>query len=46
LAALYSQEDPWYAFLIEAETTQEGLGKLKTPIISSDIEPAIFQLVA
>jgi hypothetical protein len=46
---LYPQEDFWYSFLLEAESTivrLEGLGRLKNPMTSSDIEPATFQYVA
>jgi hypothetical protein len=48
---LYPQEDSWYSFLLEAESTPgatvrlEGLGKLKKST-SSGIEPATFRLVA
>jgi hypothetical protein len=47
----YPQEDSWYSFLLEAESTpgpylrREGLGQLKNSIISSGIEPATWQLV-
>jgi hypothetical protein len=47
-AALYPQEDSWYSFLLEAESTPEaivrleGLGQLKNPMTSSEIEPATF----
>jgi hypothetical protein len=51
LAALYTQEDSWYSFLLEAEFTPgaivqlEGLGQLKNSITSLGIKPATFQLV-
>jgi hypothetical protein len=46
------QEDSWYSFLSEAESTPEaivrleGLGELKNPMTSSELEPVTFQLVA
>jgi hypothetical protein len=40
-----TQEDSWYSFLLEAESTP-GLGKLKNPVTSSGIEPATFRLAA
>jgi hypothetical protein len=49
---LSPQEDSWYSFLLEAESTPgaivglEGLGQFKNSINSSGIEPATFQLVA
>jgi hypothetical protein len=52
LRALDIQEDSWYSFLLEAELTPgaiarlEGLGQLKNPMTSSEIELAIFRLVA
>jgi hypothetical protein len=48
-AALYSQEDSWYSFLLEAESTPgrlEGLDQLKNPVTSSGIKSATFRLVA
>jgi hypothetical protein len=45
------QEDSWYSFPLEAESTPmaivrlEGLGELKNPMISSKFEPATFRLV-
>jgi hypothetical protein len=41
------QEDSWYSFLLEAESTPglEGLGQLKEPT-SSELERATFRLVA
>jgi hypothetical protein len=48
---LYPQEDFWYSFLLEAESTPgaivrlEGLGRLKNPV-TSGIEPANFRLAA
>jgi hypothetical protein len=39
------QEDSWYSFLLEAESTP-GLGQLKIPVTPWGIEPAIFRLVA
>jgi hypothetical protein len=48
-ATLYSQEDSWYSFLLEAEWTPgqwlKELGELKNPM-TSGIEPANFRLVA
>jgi hypothetical protein len=51
-AALYPQEDSWYSFLLQAESTParaivrlEGLGQLKKST-SSGLEPATFRLVA
>jgi hypothetical protein len=51
-AAFYPQEDSWYSFLLEAESTDpraivrlEGLGKLKK-FTSSGLEPATIRLVA
>jgi hypothetical protein len=53
LAALNPQEDSWYPFLLEAESTPgpiirlERLDKLKkNSITSSRIEPVTFRLVA
>jgi hypothetical protein len=46
------QEDSWYTFLLEAESTPraivrlEGLGQLKTQMTSSGIESATLRLVA
>jgi hypothetical protein len=42
------QEDSWYSFLLEAESTPglEGLSQLKITMTSSRIEPATFQLAA
>jgi hypothetical protein len=50
-ASLYPQEDPWFSFLLEAESTRailrlEGLDQLKNPMNSSGIEPSTFRLVA
>jgi hypothetical protein len=51
-AAFYPQEDSWYSFLLEAESTPraivrlEGLSQLKNLMTSSGIEPATFRLVA
>jgi hypothetical protein len=51
-AALYPQEDSWYSFLLEAESTPraivrlEGLGQFKNPMTLSGFEPATFRLVA
>jgi hypothetical protein len=51
-AALYSQEDSWYSFLLEAEfipgdiVKLEELGQMKNPVTSMGIEPATFRLVA
>jgi hypothetical protein len=39
-----SQEDSWYTFLLEAESTP-GLGKAKKSVTSSEIKYAIFWLV-
>jgi hypothetical protein len=39
------QEDSWYSFLLETESTL-GLGQLKDQITSSRIESDTFQLVA
>jgi hypothetical protein len=46
-ATLYPQEDSWYSFLLEAESTPglEGLGPVKNAITLSGIEPATFRLV-
>jgi hypothetical protein len=41
-AGLYSQEYFWYSFLLEAESTLEGLGQLKNPMTSPTIEPTMF----
>jgi hypothetical protein len=46
------QEDSWYPFLLEVESTPramvwlEELGQLKNPMTSSGIEPPMFLLVA
>jgi hypothetical protein len=45
------QEDFWYSFLLEAESTpvilrMKGLGQLKNPVTPSEIEPTTFRLVA
>jgi hypothetical protein len=46
------QEDSWYSFPLEAESTPgpivrlKGLGQLKNPKTSSGIEPATFRFVA
>jgi hypothetical protein len=51
-SALYTQEDSWYSFLLETESTPspimrlEGLSELKNPIISSGIESATFRPIA
>jgi hypothetical protein len=51
-AGLYSQEDSWYSFLLEAKPTPgsivrlDGLGQLKNPVTSLEIEPATFRLAA
>jgi hypothetical protein len=51
-AALYPQEDRWYSFLLEAESTPkaivrlEGLGQFKNPMTSSVIETVTFRLAA
>jgi hypothetical protein len=50
-AALYPHEDSWYSFLLEAIDPRaivrlEGIGQLKNPMTSSEIEPATFRLVA
>jgi hypothetical protein len=52
LAALYPQEDSWYSFLLEAQSTPrvivrlEGLRKLKTSETSLGIEFTPFWLLA
>jgi hypothetical protein len=40
-ATLYTQEDSWYSFLLEAESIPglEGLGKLKNSMTSLGIKP-------
>jgi hypothetical protein len=50
--AHYPQEDSWYSFLLQIESTDpkaivllEGLVQLRNSMISSRIEPATFQLV-
>jgi hypothetical protein len=46
--SIYSREDSWCSFLLDADSTPEwleGLGQLKNPM-TSGIEPATFQLVA
>jgi hypothetical protein len=45
------QEHSWYSFLLKAELTRaiewlEGLGQLKNPLTSSQIDPATFRLAA
>jgi hypothetical protein len=50
-AALHPQEDSWYPFLLDVESTRaivrlEGLRRLKNLMISSGIETATFRLVA
>jgi hypothetical protein len=53
-AALNTQADSWYSFLLAAESTQghSAAGKIRqfygenNPMTSSRIEPATFQLVA
>jgi hypothetical protein len=43
------QEDSWYSFLLEAESTPvllEGLGQLKKKSTSSGFDPATFRLAA
>jgi hypothetical protein len=50
--ALPTQEDSWYSFLLEVQSTPsaivqlEGLGKMKNPVTSSGTESATFRLVA
>jgi hypothetical protein len=50
-AVLYPQDDAWYAFLLEAESTPraivrlEGLGQFNDPVTPLGIEPATFRLV-
>jgi hypothetical protein len=49
-AALYPQEDSWYSFLIQAESTPGHcaagrISQLKNPTTSSGIELATFRLV-
>jgi hypothetical protein len=41
------QEDSWYSFLLEADSTPglEGLSQLKNPVPSLVTEPATFRLV-
>jgi hypothetical protein len=51
LVTLYPQEDSWYSFLLEAESTQghSAAGRIRWIKKSNDltgIEPMIFQLVA
>jgi hypothetical protein len=41
---LTPQEDSWYAFLLDAEST--GLGQFKNRVTSSGLEPATLLLVA
>jgi hypothetical protein len=49
-AAFYLQEDFWYSFLFDVESTSgvivqlEGLGQLKNPVTSSGTETATFWL--
>jgi hypothetical protein len=48
-AGFYPQEDSWYSFLLEGESTPgrlEELGKLKNLVTSSEFEQAAFRLVA
>jgi hypothetical protein len=47
-AALYAQEDSWYSFLLEAESTRglSAAGSIRPIEKSNDIEPATFRLVA
>jgi hypothetical protein len=37
------QQDSWYSVLLDIIARLEGLGKLKNPMASSGIEPAIRQ---
>jgi hypothetical protein len=49
-AAIYTQENFWYSFLLEAESVPWAIGldqmKKKNPMISPGIEPATFRLVS
>jgi hypothetical protein len=44
LATPYLQEDTWYLFPLETEST--GLSQLENPVTSSGNKPTTFRLVA
>jgi hypothetical protein len=45
-AALYSEKDSWYSFLLSVKVWLEGLGQLKNAMTSSEIKTANIRPVS